>query len=138
MSEAPATPTRVSRLAGAILVASDAGWFLVGNPKEPLDLAAAGFAAVHPIDAMVRPFIRLEPAAPAPLRAPVLELDLTGEAAAARLAAAFVIERNGSVSDRLWRLVLGDAPAATVDARWLGRMPLAVWQVVRDTVLKCS
>jgi hypothetical protein len=87
---------------------------------------------------MVRPFIRLEPAAPAPLRAPVLELDLVGEEAAARLAAAFVIERNGSVSERLWRLVLGDAPAEVVDLRWLGQMPLQVWQVVRDTVLKCS
>ena len=132
-------PTRVSRLAGAILVASEAGWFLVGNPKEPLDLRAAGFEPLRePIDAMLRPFVRLAPAAPAPLRAPVLELDLVGEAAAARLAAAFVIERNGSVSDRLWRLVLGDSPAATIDARWLGQMPLAVWQVVRDTVLKCS
>lgn len=136
-------PTRVSRLAGAILVASDAGWFLVGNPKEPLDLRAAGFeAAAEPIDAMARPFVRLVPsaaaAAPAPPGAPVLELDLAGEAAAARLAAAFVIERNGSVSERLWRLVLGDSPAATVDARWLGHLPPAVWQVVRDTVLKCS
>jgi hypothetical protein len=49
-----------------------------------------------------------------------------------------VIERNGSVSERLWRLVLGDAPAEVVDLRWLGQMPLQVWQVVRDTVLKCS
>lgn len=130
---------RVSRLAGAILVESAGAYFLVGNPKEPCDLAAAGLEPpAEPIDAMARPFVRLAQAAPVTLRAPVLELDLAGEAAAARLAAAFVIERNGSVSERLWRLVLGDAPEHVVDARWLGQLPLPVWQVVRDAVLKCS
>ena len=45
-------------------------------------------------------------------------------------AAASLIERNGSVSERLWRLVMradpdGDEPPAeaVVDARWLGEMP---------------
>jgi hypothetical protein len=129
--------TRVSRLAGAILVETGGHYYLVGNTKEPLDFAAAGFEP-QPIDAMARPYVRLSQTAPIALRAPVLELDLTGEPAAAKLAAAFVIERNGSVSERLWRLVLGDDPPASVDARWLGQMPAQVWQVVRDTVLKCS
>ena len=130
---------RVARLAGAILVESAGSYFLVGNTKEPCDFAAAGFEPpAEPIDALARPYVRLAQAAPISLRAPVLELDLAGEAAAARLAAAFVIERNGSVSERLWRLVLGDEPDDLVDLRWLGQMPLHVWQVVRDTVLKCS
>jgi hypothetical protein len=130
---------RVSRLAGAILVESAGAYFLVGNTKEPCDFAAAGFEPpAEPIDAMVRPFVRLAQVAPISLRTPVLELDLEGTAVAERLAAAFVIERNGSVSERLWRLVLGDEPADLVDLRWLGQMPIHVWQVVRDTVLKCS
>ena len=131
--------SRVSRLAGAILVESAGEYFLVGNTKEPCDFAAAGFEPpAEPIDAMARPYVRLAQTAPITLHAPVLELDLDGEAAAARLAAAFVIERNGSVSERLWRLVLGDEPDDRVDLRWLGQMPLHVWQVIRDTVLKCS
>ncbi len=133
------TAARVSRLAGAILVESAGAYYLVGNTKEPCDFAAAGLEPpAQPIDALARPYVRLAQAAPVTLRAPVLELDLAGDAAAARLAAAFVIERNGSVSERLWRLVLGDDPADLVDLRWLGQMPLHVWQVVRDTVLKCS
>ena len=36
---------------------------------------------------------------------PFLAMDVEGEALANVLAARFVIERNGSVSDRLWRLV---------------------------------
>ena len=131
--------TRVGRLAGAILVESDEGYVLVGNTKEPCDFVVAGFEPPgEAIDAMVRPFVRLSPIAAITLRAPVLSLELTGLEAAARLAAAFVIERNGSVSERLWRLVVGDAPAAAIDARWLGELPLPVWQVVRDAVLKCS
>ncbi len=134
------TTTRVSRLAGAILLEADGQHYLVGNTKEPCDFAAAGFEPpAQPIDAMARPFVRLAQVRPVTLRAPVLTLDLAGEAAAARLAAAFVIERNGSVSERLWRLVVGDdARPDDIDARWLGQMPAQVWQVVRDTVLKCS
>ena len=54
-----------------------------------------------------------------------------------------VIERTGSVSDRLWRLVMGledGQPAITedVDARWLVEVPMAVWRIVQDTVLRCS
>ena len=43
--------------------------------------------------------------------------------------------RNGSVSDRLWRLLLSPDPDqeiptdTVVEARWLGEMPLHVWRV---------
>jgi hypothetical protein len=59
-----------------------------------------------------------------------------------------IIARNGSVSDRLWRLVLGgdgDGDAygdgdggGVVDAGWLGEMPARVWGIVRDSVLRCT
>jgi hypothetical protein len=55
-----------------------------------------------------------------------------------------VIERNGSVSERLWRLVLAggdpdaeDEPRERIDARWLGEMPSPIWRMIRDTVLRC-
>jgi len=134
---------RVSRLAGAILVESERRYFLVGNPKEPLDFAAAGFAPPsEPVDALTRPWIELEARGPIALRAPVLTYPLDGVAAAQQIAEQLVIARNGSVSDRLWRLILGltgdEAPPDAVDAGWLAAIPDHVWSLVRDTVLRCS
>jgi len=62
----------------------------------------------------------------------------SGEGAARVFAERFLIVRNASVSDRLWNLVVGEAEESEVEATWLLNMPDAVWQVVRDTVLKCT
>jgi hypothetical protein len=136
---------RIARLAGALLVESDGRYFLVGNPKGPLDLPAAGFSPpAGPIDAMVRPWIELEPRRPIALAAPVLDYPVEGAAAAERISAQLVIPRNASVSDRLWRLILGivddddDDVAEVSDAAWLAATPDRVWSIVRDAVLRCS
>lgn len=133
-------PVVLSRLAGAILVETAGQSFLVGNTKMPGDFPAAGFAAPSTIDALVTPVLPLiklrDEARPAPrILLPVTAVDPA--AAAAHVAGLFVIERNGSVSDRLWRLVLAEQ-GGDVEAAWLGQMPIAVWQIVRDTVLRCS
>jgi hypothetical protein len=138
---------RVGRLAGAILAETKGEYFLVGNTKSPCDWAKAGFEPPVAIDALARPYLRLARAGVVTLAAPWLELELEGEALAAALAERFLIERNGSVSDRLWRLVVqrGDpdappseaSPADAIDARWLGEMPAGIWKIVRDTVLRC-
>ena len=135
---------RVGRLAGALLAETEGRYFLVGNTKEPCDFRALGVEPPPEIDALKRPFLPLAAAASIPLGATSLAIELEGEALAERLAACFVIRRTGSVSERLWRLVTGadegdDEPRpGTVDARGLGEMPLAVWRVVQDTVLRCS
>jgi hypothetical protein len=135
---------RIGRLAGAILVESAGRYFLVGNPKEPLDLPAAGFSPpAEPIDAMARPWIELEPRGPIALVAPILEIPLDGTAVAARVAQLLVIPRNGSVSDRLWRLVIGitddeDEVPDVTDAVWLATVPDRVWSIVTSSVLRCS
>jgi hypothetical protein len=133
---------RIGRLAGAILAETGGTFYLVGNPKVPCDFAAAGFEPPPEIDARARPFIRLSPVRAVELAPPVLAIDVEGEALPRLLAAAFVIERTGSVSDRLWRLVIGaddDAPVPDlVPTRWLGELPPAIWTIVRDTVLRCS
>jgi hypothetical protein len=144
---------RVGRLAGAILAETGGDYYLVGNPKQPCDWRAAGFeppAEIGPlsIDARVRPAIRLARCGTPALAAPVLEVDVEGESLAHLLADTFVIARTGSVSERLWRLVIGrsddtddiddaDRPAV-IAARWLGEVPPAVWRIVRDTVLRCT
>jgi hypothetical protein len=159
---------RVGRLAGAILAETGGDYYLVGNPKQPCDWRAAGFEppieidavdAVDARDARVRPVVRLARCGAPALAAPVLELDVEGEPLTRLLVDAFVIARTGSVSERLWRLVIGqsadasdadDAAArgadhaddphrpAVIAARWLGEMPPAVWRIVRDTVLRCT
>jgi hypothetical protein len=78
------------------------------------------------------------------LGTPQLIVEVEGEALATLLADMFVIKRTGSVSERLWRLVIGESddhdapPPDVIHARWLGELPPAIWQIVCDTVLRCS
>jgi hypothetical protein len=140
------TMARVGRLAGAILAETEGVYFLVGDTKRPCDWYAAGFEPPADRDVTARPFLRLaRTAAPAiDVAGPWLRLAIEGEELARALAARFLIERNGSVSDRLWRLVLRGDPDAedpprevVVDGRWLGEMPAPIWDIVRAQVLRC-
>jgi hypothetical protein len=139
---------RVGRLAGAIVAATRGDYYLVGNPKQPCDWRAAGFEPPGELDARVRPAVALVRCGAPVLAAPVLDIEVEGEALARLLVDGFVIARTGSVSERLWRLVIGrsdadDAedtgpPPDVIAARWFGELPPAVWQIVRDTVLRCT
>lgn len=135
---------RVGRLAGAILAASRGDYFLVGGLKEPCDWAARGLTSPGETDPVTTPYVKLTGREPVLFDGPYLEVDLEGEVLAQTLANRFVIRRNGSVSERLWRLVTGTTDEETVPkdalitARWLGEVPDAVWNVVRDAVLKCT
>ncbi len=134
---------RVGRLAGALLAETGGEFFLVGNTKEPCDFEAAGFESPGEIDALERRYIRLAPRRAVELAAPHLRLDLEGEALAVLLAERLLIERNASVSDRLWRLLIDPSGQEelpqdeAVDARWLAEIPAPIWGIVRDTVLRC-
>jgi hypothetical protein len=136
---------RAFRLAGAIVAQSGEDYFQIGVTKEPCDYAGAGFDRPESEPASAPWFVRLRPL-PARVRLspPWLELSIGGEDLARTLSERFVIERNGSVSERLWRLVLagGDPDAddesrERIDARWLGEMPSPIWRMIRETVLRC-
>jgi hypothetical protein len=133
---------RVGRLAGAILAETRDEYFLVGLTKEPCDWAAAGFHVPGGLDEPQQPFIRLTASRPVELPAPRLRLAVEGEELARLLARRLVIARNGSVSERLWRLVIGTEEAGAADveieARWFDEIPEAVWDVVREAVLRCT
>ena len=107
---------RVGRVAGALLVESQGVRHRVGDFKEP-------FRAT--ID-------------DAPLAAPWLVLDVEGDALLRLLERRLVIERTGLVSERLWRLITHEQGGDAIDARWLGAMPDHVWDVVRESILRCS
>lgn len=135
---------RVGRLAGALLAESEGRFFLVGNPKEPCDFQAVGFEDPGEIDALARSFVELRPMREIALDGPKLAVELEGEYLARLLAQRLLIERNGSVSERLWRLVTGaeddedEAPAGLVEADWLAEVPGGIWRIVRGAVLKCT
>lgn len=140
--------SRVGRLAGALLAETEGEYFLVGNLKRPCDFPACGFEKpAAEIDALTRPCVRLAAIGPVPAErlGPWLALSLEGEALLQALTERLVIERNGSVSERLWRLLLSEdpdadvpPPDAVIESRWLGEMPMHLWRIVRETVLKCT
>jgi hypothetical protein len=126
--------SRIGRLAGALLVETGDAWYLVGHLKQPCDFVAAGFAPPTDLESRAPTGLRLETIAPVRMAAPWLEVDVAGDVVVALCARRLVIERTGLVSERLWRLLTetGD------HHRWFGEMPDAVWDVVRDSLLRCS
>jgi hypothetical protein len=131
---------RVGRLAGAILAETEGRYYLVGELKEPCDFARAGFEPPGEMAGGAPAYRPLQCLRPVTLAPPVLLLALEGDALARRLADYLVIQRNGSVSERLWRLVMqpdANEGKAEIDARWLGEIPQAIWQIVQDSVLRC-
>jgi hypothetical protein len=135
--------SRIGRLAGAILAETEGQYFLIGNLKEPCDFARAGFESPGEIDAQSAPYRRLkqrggEADGPSKIAGQCLVMEREGEELARHLSACFVIKRNGSISERLWRLVTEGDEKQVVDARWLTEMPPAIWQIVQDAVLRCS
>lgn len=135
---------RVGRLAGAMLVHTGNELYLVGNTKRPCNFADAGIEPPGEIDAVKRPYIRLSPTRPIEIEAPYLTFELEGEALARLLSERLLVQRTGSTSERLWRLITeaaedDDEPRAPVmNARWLAEIPEPLWNIVRDTVLRCT
>jgi hypothetical protein len=131
---------RMARLAGAILAETEGRYYLIGDLKEPCDFVRAGFDPPGALESGVPAYRLLRALQPIALEPPVLRVALEGEALARRLADFLVIKRNGSVSERLWRLVTQpelNLGQAEIDVRWLGEIPPAIWQIVQDAVLRC-
>jgi hypothetical protein len=130
-------------MAGAILAETRGECFLVGNLKEPCDFEKQGFEKPAEMDAVKHPYVRLTTKRELSLFGPFLLVDCEGESLARLLAERFVIERNGSISERLWRLVTDPSgeeeplPKEGLSCQWLVEVPKEIWQVVRDSVLRC-
>lgn len=103
---------RIGRWMGAIVVESGGKQVLVGNPKEPCTFTP-----------------------PVPLSSPLEVDDRDALELAEIVTRRLVIARNGSVSERLWRLVTHEHATR---AQWLVDVPDQVWEIVRNEVLRCS
>jgi len=134
---------QVARMEGALLAHTGHHYYLIGNLKRPCDWSAHGFEApAQEIDANARPYIELHRTRAVVMDTPNIVVPLEGEALAKLLAERLIIERNGSVSDRLWRLVIGETDEnphvpASQDAHWFTETPARVWNIVRESVLRC-
>ncbi len=132
---------RVGRLAGALLAETQGEYFLVGDLKEPCEFEKEGFQSPGERNPLEQPYVKLTALRPVELRPPFLQMEVEGQALAQLLTERLVIARNGSVSERIWRMLVQSANgsgAGGVSARWLAEIPLSVWQIVKDNVLKCS
>lgn len=138
---------RLGRLGGGLLlettVGNHAAWFLIGDTKVPCDWSAAGFSPPPERDVIHERFIQLEVRGAPTLTGTTLRIELEGLEAARAIAERLIVSRNGSVSERLWTLILGEeeieeATQRVVPCDWLCEMPTAVWDVVRAAVLKCT
>ena len=134
---------RVGRLEGAILAETQGAYYLVGYTKAPCDWERVGFVRPSELPGLEQPYMRLSGALVGEFEGAHLTMQLEGEDLARSLSRLFLVARNGSVSERLWRMVVNpegdlDLPAAgAIDATWLERTPPQIWQIVRDAVLRC-
>lgn len=130
----------IGRLAGAILVQTGREHYLVGDCKEPCDFEAAGFMPVADRPVLEQPYVLIEALRPVVWKEPYFTTSLEGEELAQKLVDSFLIFRNGSVSERLWRLVMiqsKKSPEGSYDINWLCGMPSGIWDMVRDQILRC-
>lgn len=134
----------IGRLAGAILVQTGESHFLVGDCKEPCDFEAAGFMPVAERNVLERPYVPIEILRPIVWQQPLLWSSLEGERLPQKLVDSFLIFRNGSVSERLWRMVIAQSKSVpqgeggtAYDINWLTQLPNGIWEIVRDQILRC-
>jgi len=133
----------VSRLGGAILASTNGVYYLVGDLKEPLAFEQFGFERPEERDVRAQPYLKLKVLGEVKEPKPVFVMSLEEEELAKKLVSSFMIYRNGSISERLWDLSWESSQpsverADVKDAEWLKVMPNDIWDVVRDTVLRCS
>jgi hypothetical protein len=136
----PEEKSVVSRIAGGMIAETRGEYFLIGELKEPCDFARIGFQEPRVSEENHRIlYQKLQVTGPIVLEAEeYLEMETRGEDLARLLYKRFVVPRNNSVSNRLWNAVICEKDAqGRVDARWLERMPDGIWDIVRDSLLRC-
>lgn len=138
MTQTATKISKIYRLAGAILTETNGEYYLVGEFKEPCNFEKHGFEKpVESDPGKPLKYKKLETIGPVILDSEHLEMETQGEELAELLFKRFVILRNHSVSDRLWRVATVRSKDGITDARWLEQMPEEVWEIVRENILKC-
>lgn len=131
--------TKIGRFHGAILVETSGGYFLVGDLKEPADFAAGGFTEPDEISPLENKYLPLHVTAEIVIPAAEFVCSQSGPELLESIFHRLVIKRNGSVSMRLWNLLLDTDESETdvPDISWLFSMPDEIWEIVQDQILRC-
>lgn len=136
----------IARLCGAIVFRSEGHYFLIGELKEPCVFEEYGFELPQREGTADRHWVELrlkDPCVQSKLNFSVA-LNFSGPLGANQVYRSFAIYRNSSISERLMNLVLDVSPRfqlkeqEMIDARWLSGLPFSIWQMIRDSILKCS
>ena len=138
----------VSRLGGSLLVKSSSRYFIVGELKRPVDWSAEGYqppahlSAGQEDDCQRLPWFEVS-GCPAPGHEVCISLGGAHDSHTLcdELHKRLTIRRNGSVSERLWDLVMDHSRSTAeghIDGTWLVDTPMAVWDMVRESMLRCS
>ncbi len=128
------------RFYGSILAHTGSEVFLIGDLKQPAEFERYGLETPAERNVLQQPYIKLVQRAGFQLEGERWWIDQEGEKLAQILVDSFLIFRNGSVSERLWRLVKAQSTVkddGRLDASWLAHMPPGIWDIVRDSVLRC-
>ena len=132
---------KAGRLAGSILMESENEYYIVGDIKEPCKWEERGFADPGERNVLEEPWLRLSRNSNDVKWDDDATLVFSGEGSrfAEKLVDSFMIFRNGSISERLWGLVTesSEQEENMVNAQWLIDTPDDIWEIVRDSVLRC-
>lgn len=135
---------KIGKLAGGLLARTGDDFYLVGELKVPCDWTAAGFQDPGEIAALERHYLKLTPlpGTNPEIAEPYLELssEISGDALGKLLYERMVIQRNASVSERIWDLIFDaeeNEGRTVVNVDWLAEIPGEIWEIVRDQILTC-
>ncbi|SMF40108.1 precorrin-3B C(17)-methyltransferase [Pseudobacteriovorax antillogorgiicola] len=130
----------IGRIAGAILLRTEEKSYLIGDLKEPCSFEDRGFHPPLERDVIKHPFVEIQTNGKDVICDDDYELVVTEDSSLpSKIVDRFLIFRNGSISERLWGLVTesSEAEGKRVNAEWLMQTPDDVWEIVRDSVLRC-
>ena len=131
----------LNRLAGAILLQVEDEFYLIGDTKEPCKFEERGFVAPQERDVVKTPYIKLETNGTDLVKDDdyTIFFQSNQDDLPEQMVEKFMIFRNGSISERLWGLVTetSEKEAKVVNGQWLVETPVDVWEIVRDSLLRC-
>lgn len=132
---------RLGRLGGAVLYETDGEYYLIGNLKQPCNFEDFGFFT--PEETIGR-CVKLRIGNRELAESFVFPYLIQGGTSPEDIYEKFSVYRNSSISERLFTLVRDNSDKVIwkgteySDLRWIGSMPLPVWNIVRESILKCS
>ena len=135
---------KIGRCAGTLLVEIEDKFYIIGETKEPFDFTSMGLSNPQALgESPIRLLEQIDTTNPwetASCHYIIHQTDQPFQEYLDRLSEIFIIRRNSMISERIWELVARIEEPIPEDfwpAGWLFDSPEMVWDIVRDTMLRC-